>query len=172
MAVFTQDGRVVLAQALYDLTFYLAVGEGLPEWDSIFPPTTPEEQALRDAEWTVLTDLENKVGLTRTRDKLYVTPDPAGEIIMADGAKYSKSVDPTPYIFCRFQLDLSDASENTLRETGIFVGVQINDAVPAGQMFIPVADILTPGKMVEVDRFAPIVRDGSIGQTFTYVLTM
>ncbi len=54
----------------------------------------------------------------------------------------------------------------------MFVGVEISETVPAGQMYIPLADVTTAGKMIEVDRFAPIVRDGSIGQTFTYVMTM
>lgn len=172
MAVFTQDGRIVVAQALFESTFFLAVGEGLPEWDDVPAPSTPEEQAARDAEWTVLTDLDNKVGLTRTRDKFFVTPDLEGDIAMADGARYSQSEEPTPYIFVRFQLDFADASGTTLRETGMFVGVEISETVPAGQMYIPLADVTTAGKMIEVDRFAPIVRDGSIGQTFTYVMTM
>ncbi|ASV87311.1 hypothetical protein CES85_1647 [Ochrobactrum quorumnocens] len=172
MAVFTQDGRVALAKALYDMTLFLAVGEGLPEWDDQPRPTTPEEQAAQDAVWSVLSNLENPVGVTRTRDKYFVVPDPDGDIVMADGAKFSQSTEPTGFVFLRFQLDLDDASNNTLRETGMFVGTKLAEGVPGGKMFIPVADVVDLGKMIEVDRFSPIIRDGSIGQTFTFIMTM
>lgn len=172
MTVFTQDGRVALAKALYDMTLFLAVGEGLGEWDDQPRPTTPEEQAVQDAAWSLLTGLENAIGMTRTRDKFFVVPDPNGEIVMADGAKFSQSVEPTGFVFIRFQLDLDDASTNTLRETGMYVGTKLAESVPAGQMYTPVADVVDLGKMIEVDRFSPIIRDGSIGQTFTFVLTM
>ena len=172
MAVFTQDGRVALAKALYDMTLFLAVGEGLPEWDDQPRPTTPEEQSAQDAAWSVLSKLESPVGVTRTRDKYFVVPDPDGDIVMADGAKFSQSADPTGFVFLRFQLDLDDASSNTLRETGMFVGTKLAEGIPGGQMFIPVADVVDLGKMIEVDRFSPIVRDGSIGQTFTFIMTM
>lgn len=172
MAVFTQDGRVAMAKALYDMTLFLAVGEGLPEWDDQPRPTTPEEQAAQDAAWSVLSNLESPVGFTRVRDKYFVVPDPDGDIVMANGAKYSQSTEPTVYVFIRFQLDLSEASNNTLRENGIFVGTKLAASVPAGQMFIPVADVVDQGKMIEVDRFSPIVRDGSIGQTFPFIMIM
>lgn len=172
MAVFTQSGRVVLAQALFDMPLFLAMGEGDPEWDSLSPPTTPEEQAIRDAALTVLTDLVSKVGITRTREKFFVKPDNAGTILIGDGSAYSQSQTPTAYVFVRFQLDLPDAAETTLRETGVFVGTQPVGTVPAGQMYIPAADVTSFGTMIEVDRFAPIVRDGSIGQTFSFILTM
>lgn len=172
MAVFTQDGRVALAKALYDMTLFLAVGEGLSEWDDQPRPTTPEEQAAQDAAWSVLSNLESPVGVTRTRDKYFVVPDADGDIVMADGAKFSQSTEPTGFVFLRFQLDLDDASSNTLRETGIFVGTKLDEGVPGGQMFIPVADVVDLGKMIEVDRFSPIIRDGSIGQTFTFIMTM
>lgn len=172
MAVFTQDGRVAMAKALYDMTLFLAVGEGLPEWDDQPRPTTPEEQAAQDAAWSSLSNLENTVGVTRTRDKYFVIPDPDGDIVMADGAKYSQSAEPTAHVFIRFQLDLNEASNNTLRENGLFVGTKLAESVPAGQMFIPLADLVDLGKMIEVDRFSPIVRDGSVGQTFPFIMTM
>lgn len=172
MAVFTQGGRIVLAQALLDMTLFLAVGEGDPEWDSQTLPTTPEELEQRNAELTVLSDLVSKVGVTRTREKFFVKPDSAGTILTGDGAAYSRSDTPTPHVFIRFQLDLPDAASTTLRETGILVGTELAVDVPAGLQYIPAADVVSFGTMIEVDRFAPIVRDGSIGQTFTYILTM
>lgn len=172
MTVFTQDGRVVLAEALYNMTFFLALGEGLPAWDAIPRPTTPEEQAAQDAAWSVLKKPETPVGVTRTRDKFFVTPDPSGEIMMADGATFAQSATSTTFLFLRFQLDLNEASTNTLREAGILVGTKFAGSVLPSQMYVPVSDVTDMGRMVEADRFSPIVRDGTIGQTFTFVLTM
>ncbi|WP_025089770.1 hypothetical protein [Brucella intermedia] len=172
MAVFTQGGRVVLAQALYDVTMFLAVGKGDPAWDGEPQPTTPAEQEARDTALSVTTDLVAKVGVTRTRDKFFVKPDNAGTILMGDGSIYSQSDVPTASLYVRFQLDLPDAAGSTLRETGIFVGTQLGGAVPDGQQYIPAADVVNFGTMIDVDRFAPIVRDGSIGQTFSFILTM
>ncbi|OEI84477.1 hypothetical protein GRI33_06985 [Brucella sp. BO3] len=171
MAVFTQGGRIVLAQSLYDMTFFLAVGQGDATWDSVPPPATPAEQAAQDAALSGLTDLADIVGVTSVRDKYFVAPDPTGSIAMADGARYKKSDTPTAHLFVSFQLDLADAQGTTLRETGIFVGTKLATSVPAGQTYIPKANVTSFGTMIETDRFPPIIRDGSIGQSFNYIVT-
>ncbi|ELT47222.1 hypothetical protein [Brucella intermedia] len=171
MAVFTQGGRVALAKALLDMTFFLAVGQGDPAWDGVPPPSTPEEQAALDAAMSVLTGLEDVVGVTRTRDKYFVAPDPAGPILMADGARYSQSAEATQFVYVRFQLDLADADGTTLREAGIYIDTVLDGAVPGGQTYIPLAQVTSLGTLIEIDRFAPIIRDGSIGQTFSFILT-
>ncbi|ABS14213.1 hypothetical protein I6H96_02405 [Brucella anthropi] len=171
MAVFTQGGRVALAKALLDMTFFLAIGQGDPAWDSVPPPATPEEQAALDAAMSVLVGLDEFVGVTRTRDKYFVAPDPDGAILMADGARYSQSSEATQFVYVRFQLDLADASGTTLREAGIYINTVLDSAVPGGQTYIPASQITQLGSMIEVDRFAPIIRDGSIGQTFSFILT-
>lgn len=172
MAIFTNSGRIVLAQALLNMELHMAVGSGDPAWDSLPAPTTPEAQAIRDAEWSQLTALTAPVGLARTRDKFFVKPDVNGTIPMNDGGLYSQSAEPTPYIYVRFQLDLADALGETLRENGVFVGSQIAADVPSGQMFIEPDDIISFGQMIQVDRVAPVVRDGSISQTLSTILTM
>ncbi|KAB0538197.1 hypothetical protein HNQ68_001974 [Pseudochrobactrum saccharolyticum] len=172
MPVFTQNGRVFLARALYDSVMFLAVGQGDAAWDNLPPPANAEEQMQLDAEMSAQTGLVAQVGVTRLREKYYVKPDPAGTIIMADGAAYSKSVDPTAHVFVRFQLDLSDAVGTTLREAGIMIGTAFAAGVPEGQMFMPNTEITNIGTMIQVDRFQPIVRDGSISQSLTFVITV
>ncbi|ELT50278.1 hypothetical protein [Brucella intermedia] len=172
MAVFTIGGRVILAQALLLTEMFLAVGTGDPDWDSAPPPSTPEEEQQQYTQLAALTDLTALVGLTRTRDKFFVKPDAAGTIPMSDGALYSRTDEPTPYIYVRFQLDLSDASGTTLREHGIFIGTTLAPDVLPGQMYIPSEKVVSFGQMVQVDRFPPIVRDGSISQVFSTIVTM
>ncbi|MBN9047463.1 MAG: hypothetical protein J0H18_17625 [Rhizobiales bacterium] len=172
MAVATQGARIQQAIALMNLTLFLAVGTGDPAWDSQPAPSTPEDQTAQDAAWSQLTDLTAKIGVTRVRDKSYVTPDDAGTILVGDGSRYSLSTDPTGYVYLCFQLDLSDASDTTLREAGIFVGTQLAASVPEGQMYIADADVADFGRLIEIDRFSPIVRDGSLSQSFSFILTM
>ncbi|MEL4069596.1 hypothetical protein WKW50_05550 [Ochrobactrum sp. GPK 3] len=171
MAAFTQIGRIVLAEALLGMDMFLAVGIGDLAWDNEAPPSTPEEQAIRDAMLSGLTGLTDMVGLTRVRDKFFVKPDQNGTIPMSDGAVYAQSTEPTSMVYARFQLDLADANV-TLRESGIFVGSQIAESVPAGQMYIPLADVVSVGRIIQADRYPAIVRDGSLSQTFSTVLTM
>ncbi|KAB2689652.1 hypothetical protein [Brucella tritici] len=172
MAVFTIGGRKALAQVLLDMNLFLAVGVGNPDWDNEASPSTPEEVALQDAQWATLTDLENKVGITRIRDKFFVKPDVSGEIPMSDGSLYAPSDDPTPYVYLRYQLDLGDASGITLRECGLYLGTQIDASVPVGQMFVPSEGVTNYGSLVQIDRFPAVVRDGSISQIFSTILTM
>lgn len=171
MPVFTLDGRAVLAQTLLNTTMFLAIGEGDPAWDSLPPPSTPEEQDLLDAEMASQETLVSALGVTRTREKFFVTPDENGTILMADGAKYSKSVERTRHLYIRFQLDLDDATGTTIREAGILVWTNIKDSVPEGQMYVPGAQLNDYGLMMQSDRFPPIVRDGSVGASFSYVMT-
>lgn len=164
MAVFTLSGRNVLAQAILDMDLMLAVGAGDAGWD--------DAVGAGDAELAQLTSLTDLIGVTRIRDKSFVTPDASGTIPMTDGSLYSLSDVPTRYVYLRFQLDLADASGVTLRESGVYVGTELSSSVPSGQMYIPAADVAEIGTMMQVSRFAPIVRDGSLSQIFSTILTM
>lgn len=161
MAVYTIGGRRVVASLLLAQDFFLAVGSGDPDWD-----TTPVAPTASD------TDLVAKVGVTRLRDIQFVTPDEAGVISMPDGAQFAVSQTPTRYVYLEFKLDLADASGFTLRENGIYHGTQLDGAVPGGQMFIPHADVVDYGTLMQVDRYNSIVRDGTLEQNFSFILTM
>lgn len=172
MAVFTIGGRKALAQALLDMNLFLAVGVGDPAWDNETPPSTPEDIAVQDAQWATLTDLHDKIGIARIRDKFFVKPDVTGEIPMSDGSLYSPSDEPTSYVYLRYQLDLGDALGVTLRECGLYLGTQIDASVPVGQMYIPTSEVIDYGTLIQIDRFPAVVRDGSIAQIFSTILTM
>ncbi|MBN8243313.1 hypothetical protein JF546_09850 [Nitratireductor aquimarinus] len=161
MAIWTLGGRQVAAQLLLGETFFLGVGEGDPAWDTVPVDASPGD-----------IDLVDRVGVTRLRDIQFATEDPGGSITMADGSKWSFTAQPTRYVFLDFKLDLADGEGHTLRETGLFHGTELAPAVPAGQMYVPNADIVDYGRLMQVDRFNSVIRDGSLEQRFTYIITL
>ncbi|OKP66774.1 hypothetical protein BTE77_31360 [Ensifer adhaerens] len=161
MAVFTLGGRLLVASLLKSQTFFLAVGEGNPSWDTI-----PVEPAAAD------TGLVALKGFTRMREIAFVMPNEAGTISMADGARFAVSAEPTRYLYLQFKLDLADANGTTLRESGICHGTQLREGFPPGQMYIPEADTLAHGQMIHADRYNSIIRDGTLEQSFSFVLTL
>ncbi|PRD42332.1 hypothetical protein C5748_16170 [Phyllobacterium phragmitis] len=161
MAIFTLGGRKTLASLLKEVPVFLGVGSGDIAWD-----TVPAEPLATD------TALVAPVGVTRLREISFVAPDDAGDIIMADTSRFLRVDDPTRYLYLEFKLDLSDANGSTLRETGILVGVEIDPDVPAGQMYIPLADVAVTGTLIQVDRFNSIIRDGTLEQSFNFILTL
>lgn len=168
MAVFTLDGRKALAQALLNMNLMLAVGSGDTAWDD----SEGFSGGLTDGELSQLTSLTSFIGVTRIRDKSFVLPDPNGSIPMTDGSLYSPSDDPTRFVYLRFQLDLADATGVSLRESGIFLGTEVKSSVPSGQMYIDAGDVMELGSMIQVSRFAPIVRDGSLAQILSTIVTL
>lgn len=161
MAVFCVGGRVVAAQLLHAQTWFMGVGSGDAAWDTTLVQPSPS-----------LADLVAKVGVMRCREVAYVTPDDAGDISMSDGSKFKRSDDPTRYLYLYFKLDLADADGNTLRETGIYYGTEIAGSIPGGQYYIDDADVTEWGTLVQADRFNSIVRDGTIEQAFSTIITL
>lgn len=161
MGVFTVGGREVVAELFQAETFFLAIGNGDPAWDTeVSPPSAAS------------TDLVAKVGVTRVRQSSFVVADPEGDITMSDGTRWTVSATPTRYVYLSFKLDLTDAQPETLREAGVFHDTQLAPAVPAGQFYIPHASVTDYGTLVHVDRFNSIVRDGTMEQSFNVIFTL
>ena len=160
-AVFTVGGHVVVASLLKEQSFFLAVGRGSEDWDSVMVPPSPAD-----------TDLVDKVGVTRLRQIEFATPDDAGEISMLDGSKFAISAEPTRYLYLTFKLDLADASPNTLRECGVYAGTELAEGIPSGQFYIPAEDVVSYGVPINIDRFNSIVRDGASEQAFSSILAL
>jgi hypothetical protein len=161
MAVFTVGGREVVASLLKEQTWYLGVGQGDDAWDSALVAPSPTD-----------TDILDKVGATRMRDCEFAVPDADGEITMADGTHFAISATPTRYLYVSFKLDLADAEGSYLRECGIFYGLEVPGGAPSGQFYFDAADVVDWGKLIHLDHFNSIVRDGTIEQTFSFIITL
>lgn len=161
MAIFTVGGRTVIASLLKANTFYLGIGRGNAAWDGVpVPPSAMD------------TDLVDKVGATKMRQISFASPSETGEISMADGSRFTISATPTRYLYVTFKLDLPDASGNLLRECGIFYGLQVQPGAPNGQFYFASAAVASWGQLIHTDRFNSISRDGTIEQTFSFILTL
>lgn len=160
MAVFTIGGRELAAALFKAQPFFLAVGQGDAAWDGgIVAPLATD------------TALVAPIGVTRLRDIQFVQPDDAGEISMADASHWATTQDATRYLYLEFKLDLADAEPATLRENGIYHGTILDGAVPAGQFYIPLDQVTDLGKLIHVDRYNSIIRDGTLEQSFSFILT-
>lgn len=162
MSATLQDaGRIALAIALKAMPMHLAWGNGLPDWD-----TTPE------AEPTDATALVAEVGRRKVTSVEYVTPDAAGAIVMPGGERFTVSAQPTAWLYVRTVFDFEDATGQTIREVGLFVGGTTDGALPPGQHYFTPAQVLTPGRLYLLDRGERIERNGTTYQAFDYVLPL
>ncbi len=171
LSVFVAGSRIAFARFLMEQTLFIAVGSGNPAWDSL-PDPTPEEEPLRLAELAQESALENCIGVTRVRARSFMKADPNGDIILSDGSAWSVSISDTSTLRLEGRLDIADATGETVRETGVYLGTQISEAVPSGQMFIPLADVTSLGTLIQLHRFPPIVRDGTISQALNPYLEL
>lgn len=171
LSVFVAGSRVAFARYLMQQPLFIAVGSGDPAWDSL-PDPTPEEENLRLAEIAQASALESCIGVTRVRTRSFMKADPNGDIILSDGSAWSVSSADTNTIRLEARLDIADATGEAVRETGVYLGTQIKETVPAGQMFIPLSDVVSLGTLIQLHRFPPIVRDGTISQALNPYLEL
>lgn len=102
----------------------------------------------------------------------HVVPDVAGVLQTADGNKWTVSPIPTRHLYMSVLYEFAEASDQTIREMGIFVDTMLAAGVPAGQPYLAPAEVADPGILLLTDRFAPIVRSPATRQGFTFVVTL
>jgi hypothetical protein len=151
MPVLQQSGRVLLAKAVAARTIYIAWGRGVPAWDA-----NPESEP---ADAVALVD---EIGRRLVTDIAFVRPDPAGEIEMPGGERFSVAGAPTSWVRLRATFLFEDARGETVREVGVFFDTQIAPGVPPGQRWVPRADVLDPGQLYTLERRAAEYRSGSV----------
>ncbi|PRA87918.1 hypothetical protein CQ054_05835 [Ochrobactrum sp. MYb29] len=171
LSVFVEGARIVFAQYLMQQPLFFAVGSGDPAWDSL-PDPTPDEENQRLSELAKENALESCIGVTRVRARSFMKADPNGEIVLSDGSRWSVSSTATNTLRLEGRLDIADATGNSIRETGVYLDTQLSEAVPSGQMFIPIGDVVSLGTLIQLHRFPPIVRDGTISQALNPYLEL
>lgn len=171
LSVFVAGSRVVVARYFMQAPLFIAVGSGDPEWDSLPTPTPEEELPLLEA-LSQESTLTNCIGVTRVRARSYMKADPNGDIVLSDGSVWSVSVTETNTIRLEASLDIGDATGDSVREAGVYLGTQISETVPPGQMFIPLTEVTSLGTLIQLHRFPPIVRDGTISQALNPYLEL
>lgn len=158
--VMVDSGRTTLAKRIYSSTICLAVGSGLSAWAS--PPADP---AVTDSA------LAAPVAMVRSSAKSFVVPDSAsGTILMPDSSKWSISANPSKYLYVSFVLGFSDGAADVYKELGLYLDPTFTAGVPAGQNYVPWANVTAPGDLLALEHFLPIERTG-VRATFSKILT-
>lgn len=176
LATLTNSGRAGIAEALAAMPLHFAWGSGDPAWDA-----DPDQQHLKQSLVHAVA-LNNELGRRAVTSHGYVQPDEDGEITIPVGrqpngdvevARYTSVLEPTPYLYLRVNFDFADASDQTIREVGIFLNTQIREGLPPGQRYFTPADLESRGRLLAIQRMdPPIARSPAVRQTFDFVLAI
>ena len=159
MAVLQDAGRTALAIAVASQPIHLAWGHGDAAWDAAPAPEPSNATAL-----------VAEVGRRLATFVGYCEPDPAGEIELPGGSKFTVVPGPTRFVYVRFVFNFEDAAGETLRELGVFLGAVPVGGLPAGQRYFTAAQVAQPGRLYTLERIPKLTRNGAVRQTFEYVL--
>ncbi len=159
MATLQDDGRIALAVAMAAQPVHLAWGRGLAAWDA-----QPEPEPAN------ATGLTHEVGRRLATFVGFVQPDPAGEVELPSGSKYTVVAGPTKWVYVRTAFNFGDAEGETLREIGVFFGSQPVAGLPVGQRYFTPEQIAAPGRLYALERVPAFTRNGAARQTYEYVL--
>lgn len=158
MAILPQSGRVVIADSIIERPIHLAWGIGDGSWTT--PP--PEDDAA--------TALTAEVGRRTATEKAFVTPSPTGDIILPNGARFTRSATPTKWLYVRTQFDFADAESTTIREIALFVGTTVQVGLPSGQEYFTPDQIVSPGRLLHLENKEPMIRTITIRESFEIVV--
>ncbi|GAB7080887.1 hypothetical protein [Megalodesulfovibrio paquesii] len=176
LATLTHSGRAGMAQALAAMPLHFAWGSGNAAWDD--DPTAQHlAQSLVEA-----VALNNELGRRAVTAIGYVTPDPEGEITVPVGrqpdgavveARYRAVLEPTPFLYLRANFDFADASDQVVREVGVFLNTATRADLPPGQRYFTPDQLDDAGRLLAIQRMDPvIVRSPAVRQTFDFVLAI
>lgn len=159
MSSLSIAGRIALTRIIYSQPLHLAWGLGDGAWTSTVPQATGQETALL-----------SEVGRRSPSQIAYVTPDPAGAIVLPEGS-YSLSVVPTRHLYIRTDFDFTEASGSAIREIGMFAQTVTQAGLPAGQKYFTPDQVTNPGWLIHLRNYAPIYRFPDTRERFEFVMT-
>lgn len=176
LATLTSSGRAGMAQAIAAMPLHFAWGSGLAAWDA-----DPDGQHLKES-LVGATALVNELGRRAVTAVGYVLEDPEGEITIPVGrqpdgtvvtARFRAVLEPTPFLYLRVNFDFADASNQVVREVGIFLNTTVQEAAPPGQKYFTPDQLANPGRLLAIQRMDPsIARSPAVRQTFDFVLAI
>lgn len=159
MPILTVSGRVALASLLKTQPLHVAIGNGDGAWN------VPPEEAGDE------TGLISPVGYRKATEVSYLVPNSSGDIITPTGVAYSRTITPTRHIYIRTDFDFEDASGETIRESGVFVGLVPLPELPLSQRYFTTSQIVTPGVMLHLANREPFFRFPNTRERFETVIT-
>jgi hypothetical protein len=160
MVTLSESGRVALCTLLKSQPIHTAWGEGDGVWTSA-PVVSGSETALI-----------SEIGRRRATEVISVFEDLAGDIIMPNGERFSRTLDNTRRLYIRTDFDFPDASGRVIRETALFIGTQTASTLPATQKYFTPGQVTSPGNLFRLENHAPIYRYPYTRERFEVVITL
>lgn len=159
-AILTRSGRIGLAASVKDRTAHLAWGTGDPNWGNT--PPAPSVDA---------TALVAEIGRRQATSVDYCQPTNGGPIVLPEG-QFAISASPTNHLYFRFFFEFEEGLGAVIREQAIFLDTVKAQGVPSGQFYLAPNEVADPGRLLVIQRPAPIVREITTRQLFEIVVTL
>jgi len=88
-------------------------------------------------------------------------------------ARFRAVLEPTPFLYLRVNFDFADASNQVVREVGVFLNTTVQEGLPPGQKYFTPDQLANPGRLLAIQRMDPsIARSPAVRQTFDFVLAI
>jgi hypothetical protein len=159
MSVLTKSGRTALAVSLKTQPIHLAWGLGDGVWTDV-----PEASINA-------TSLVNEVGRRIVDEVLFCEGDENGLLVTPTG-RFSATEEPTNQLYFHCTFDFEDASAETIRELGIFIGTEISEICPPGQRYFVPSELTDPGILLIYETTVPLIRTAATREAFSFVVTL
>lgn len=154
MSILTTSGRVALAEAIKAMPIHVAWGPGNGAW------TTPL------AEDNSATGLITELGRRIPDSVAFVVADPSGSIEIPGEGFFSETLTPTNRLLVTTQFLYDDDPTAVIRQTAVFVGTEVVAGLPGGQRYFTPAQLQSPGRLLQLQNLAPIIRSASARSRF------
>lgn len=115
--------------------------------------------------------LLHEVGRRKMDTVAFCCPDEEGSISTPMG-HYVQSTEPTNQLYFHCTFDFEDASNETIRELGLFIGTEAADDVPLGKRYLLPEQIKHPGTLLLIEHTVPLIRTVATREAFSYVITL
>ena len=161
MFTLSQSSHIVIAKKMMESPIHLAWGT-LPTgftgtWTDVATVPNPTD-----------TRLIKEVGRRLVTIKKYVVADPNGEITTTQG-NFTESRTPTRTIFIQINHDVTDASDQTIYQIGLFVDTKAKSGKDNKPWLSP-DEIEDQGYMITLANIAPIIRNAATKEVRQLVL--
>lgn len=140
-------------------------GASLPENINISYTTATASESLSS------TGLLDEIGRRVIDEVSFCQADPDGFVVTPTG-RFSKTDTPTNQLYFHCTFDFEDASDQTIRELGLFIGTEISDTCPPGQRYFLPSDLKDPGILLVLENTVPLIRTAATREAFSFVITL
>lgn len=159
-AILTRSGRIGLAASVKARVAHLAWGTGDPQWGNT--PPSPSVDAVA---------LQAEIARRQATAVEYCTPQTGGAIVVPEGT-FAISSTPTNHLYFKFFFEFEEGLGSVIREQAIFLDTERASGVPSGKFYLLPAEVANPGRLLVIQRTAPIVREITTRQLFEIVVTL